>query len=52
MVAINHGAPSIGNPFGGVRGSGWGRECGPEGIYEFAQLKTTLLSTSLSMFES
>ena len=30
MVAVNHGAPSLGNPFGGVRGSGWGRECGPE----------------------
>lgn len=52
MVAINHGAPSLGNPFGGVRGSGWGRECGPEGIYEFTQLKTTLLSTTFSMFES
>ena len=52
MVAINHGAPSLGNPFGGVRGSRLGPGMRARGHLRVTQLKTTLLSTTFSMFES
>ena len=41
-VAINTFGPTLNAPYGGRGGSGWGRECGPEGIREFTELKQVL----------
>ena len=42
-VAINTFGPSVTAPFGGRKGSGWGRESGPEGIQEFTELKQIVI---------
>ena len=38
-VAINTAGISFMQPFGGYKKSGWGKECGDEGIFEFTQIK-------------
>tara|TARA_B100001245_G_scaffold219358_1_gene189137 strand:+ start:336 stop:1775 length:1440 start_codon:yes stop_codon:yes gene_type:complete len=42
-VGINGYVPSIGAPFGGVKGSGIGRELGPEAIDNYQSLKSTYI---------
>jgi succinate-semialdehyde dehydrogenase/glutarate-semialdehyde dehydrogenase len=47
MVAINDWLPSTPEaPFGGVKQSGIGRECGQEGLEKFLETKTVFLGVS------
>lgn len=41
-VAINTAGISFMQPFGGYKKSGWGKECGDEGILEFTQIKQVI----------
>ncbi|MET0728485.1 MAG: aldehyde dehydrogenase family protein [Acidimicrobiales bacterium] len=44
QVAVNGGPLSIETPFGGFKGSGYGREKGIEALHDYAQIKTISLS--------
>jgi aldehyde dehydrogenase (NAD+) len=39
-IGINGYIPDLGAPFGGVKGSGYGKEWGPEGLAAYQQLKS------------
>jgi len=45
IVWVNaHGAPDMAMPIGGVKQSGWGRECSRAGLDLYTELKTLLIS--------
>jgi aldehyde dehydrogenase (NAD+) len=44
QVTVNGGPLTIETPFGGFKGSGYGREKGVEALHEYAQTKTICLS--------
>jgi aldehyde dehydrogenase (NAD+) len=42
-IGINHYLPDLGAPYGGVKGSGMGRELGPEGLAHYQELHSVYL---------
>jgi acyl-CoA reductase-like NAD-dependent aldehyde dehydrogenase len=44
--AINAAGAACTQPFGGMKQSGIGRESGPEGLFEYTEIKTTMLGTA------
>ncbi|MEU1371846.1 aldehyde dehydrogenase [Streptomyces sp. NPDC005803] len=42
-IGINHYLPDVAAPYGGVKGSGVGRELGPEGLAHYQQLHSVYL---------
>lgn len=48
IVAVNDWLPSTPEaPFGGMKGSGMGRECGQEGLYDYLEAKTVFIGVPL-----
>jgi aldehyde dehydrogenase (NAD+) len=46
-IAVNSSAPlDLGSPFGGMRASGLGRECGPEGVSGFVEHQSIILASA------
>jgi acyl-CoA reductase-like NAD-dependent aldehyde dehydrogenase len=51
-VGVQIAGMSLSQPFGGVKQSGWGRECGPEGILEFTDIKQILVKGGASFHQA
>jgi aldehyde dehydrogenase (NAD+) len=45
-IGVNQYLPDPAAPFGGVKGSGLGRELGPEGVLAYQQLQSIYLRAS------
>lgn len=46
-IGLNAYGPDVTAPWGGRKGSGWGREGGAEGLWEFTELKQIVLGPGL-----
>jgi aldehyde dehydrogenase (NAD+) len=47
-IGINHYQPDLGAPFGGIKASGLGRECGPEGLAAYQLVKSIFRTAPMS----